>query len=214
MGLSWSLCCPPSVPAAWRHPGLHPCLQRRLHRGAGAGRAPWGLAQAGRQPGLRGPAGRASLGLPSGQQLPSAFPASPSYRDTMPEPGSSACPHPAFPTGSPALSPSPVPTRAQRACLQVPVLRVLLAADLKEFHHFSSVEEAGGCWGGGPEGSRPEGSPGGRQRWGRGLPLHWRSVGECPRTRILTPVSTVKTTQLGHSHHSRKFPPPLGGPLF
>ncbi|XP_063512976.1 sodium-independent sulfate anion transporter isoform X2 [Pongo pygmaeus] len=45
------------VPATLPGPGVHPCLQHRLHRGAGTRRAPPGLPEAGCRPGLRGPAG-------------------------------------------------------------------------------------------------------------------------------------------------------------
>ncbi|XP_073876935.1 sodium-independent sulfate anion transporter isoform X4 [Macaca fascicularis] len=51
---------PGSLPATLPGPGVHPCLQHRLHRGAGAWRAPPGLPEAGRRPGLRGPAGPCS----------------------------------------------------------------------------------------------------------------------------------------------------------
>ncbi|XP_063574391.1 sodium-independent sulfate anion transporter isoform X8 [Pongo abelii] len=90
------------VPATLPGPGVHPCLQHRLHRGAGTRRAPPGLPEAGCRPGLRGPAG-----------LPEAKGGGFLWRPSCSEP-------------------------------QVPVLRVLLSADLKGFQYFSTLEEAEG----------------------------------------------------------------------
>ncbi|XP_044941694.1 sodium-independent sulfate anion transporter isoform X5 [Mustela putorius furo] len=104
---------PGSIAPALCHPGVLARLQRRLHRGAGARGAAGGLPQARRHPRPRRPAELVSVDSLS--ENVNSLPLLARWKASFFSPFSGA---------------------------EVPVLRVLLSADLKGLQYFSTLEEA------------------------------------------------------------------------